>query len=188
MKTVTPKIAPLATEEWSNDARAALSGNRAGISKTGVPNVLATLARHPRLVKAWFPFATYAVAESGLPPRDRELVILRVGWLSRSAYEWGQHVAMARRIGVTDEEIVRVRDGAGAPGWSDFDALLLRATDELRAESALGDATWKALSERYDEQQILDLIFTVGQYGLLAMVLNSIGVELDAGTQGLEHP
>jgi alkylhydroperoxidase family enzyme len=125
--------------------------------------------------------------KSTLPARERELLILRVGWLCRSGYEWGQHVVIARHCQVADDEIRRVADGPDAPGWSSADRALLRAADELHADSFITDATWQALSEQWSEQQRLDLIFTIGQYHLVSMALNTLGVQLDPGTPSFEE-
>ncbi len=144
-------------------------------------NIFATLAHHPKLLKRWMVFGAHVLAKSTLAARERELLILRAGWRCRSAYEWGQHVVIARRSGISDEEIARVALGPDAPGWDAFDATLLRAADELHDEATLSDATWASLGERYDDQQRLDVIFTVGQYQLVAMALNALGVERDDG-------
>ena len=184
MTDTKPRITPLAPESWDEEAREVVGRNRAGVGRDGVPNVLATLVRHPKLLKAWYGFAAHVLAGSTIPVRDREIVILRVASLCRSPYEWGQHVVMARAAGLSDEEIARVRNGPHVDGWSASDCLLLRAVDELWSTSTLTDETWKALGERYDERQILDLLFTVGQYNLLAMVLNATAVELDEGLEG----
>ena len=104
-------------------------------------------------------------------------MILRIGWLCRCGYEWGQHVPIARSAGLADEEIARIPRGPDAAGWSEVERLLLRATDELHADAFIGDATWAALSAHYDVQQLLDLVFTVGQYNLVSMALNSLGVQ-----------
>jgi YbgC/YbaW family acyl-CoA thioester hydrolase len=96
---------------------------------------------------------------------------------------------MARSAGLSDDEIARVRRGPHADRWSAADRQLLEAVDELWRTSTLDDGTWKALAERYDERQILDLLFTIGQYDLLAKVLNATGVELDDGLEGFgEEP
>jgi alkylhydroperoxidase family enzyme len=121
---------------------------------------------------------------STLAPREREILILRIGWLCQAEYEWGQHVIFARDAGLSDEEIARVKVGPNAEGWSEFDATLLRAVDELHNEAFVSDATWAALAEQYNEQQLMDVVFTVGQYNMVSMALNSFGVQLDKGVEG----
>src|SRR5207302_412512 len=110
------------------------------------------------------------------PPRDREILILRIGWLCRAEYEWGQHVLIGKAAGLTDDEIERITRGPDAPGWDPFEAALLRATDELHEDSFVSDGTWKTLAERYSTEQLMDVVFTVGQYTLVSMALNSFGV------------
>src|SRR5262249_42492513 len=117
---------------------------------------------------------------------ERELVMVRVGWLCRAEYEWGQHVVIGKKAGLTDDEIERVKEGPDAHGWSEFDAALLRAVDELRGQAFISDAVWDALAATYDMRQLLDLIFTVGQYNLVSMALNTLGVRLDEGVAGFE--
>jgi len=174
-----PRLAPKPEPEWDDETRALLERNAVG----GGPilNVFATMAHHPKLLKRWMVFGTHVLVKSSLPVRDRELLILRIGWRCRSAYEWGQHVVIARRSGITDDEITRVAQGPDAPGWDLFDATLLRAVDDLFEDSCLSDATWAALGDRYDDKQRLDVIFAVGQYQLVSMALNSLGVERDDG-------
>ncbi len=127
------------------------------------------------------------LAKSTLDPRERELVILRVGWLCRAEYEWGQHVLIGKQCGLSDEEIRRIQDGPDASQWDPFERTLLRAVDELHQHALVSDATWKELAERYDTQQLMDLVFTVGQYTLVSMALNSFGVELDEGIEGFSR-
>ena len=122
--------------------------------------------------------------KSTLPPRDREILILRIGWLCRSEYEFGQHVVIGRREGLSAEEIERITLGPDAEGWDPFDATLLRAVDELHGDAFLSDATWNELAVRYDTMQLMDLVFTVGQYNLVSMALNTLGVQQDEGFPG----
>ena len=130
-------------------------------------------------------FGSHVLAKSTLPPRDRELAILRVGWLCRAEYEFGQHVVIARAAGrhATPRSSAS-SPGPDAPGWDAGDAALLRAVDELHGDAFVSDATFAALAARYDTRQILDLIFTVGQYQLVSMALNTLGVQLDPGVPG----
>jgi alkylhydroperoxidase family enzyme len=177
MRLKEPRLEPLELDDIAPEIRERIGGNPL--------NIFRTLAHHPGLLKRWLVFGNHVLAKSSLPPRDRELVILRIGWLCRAGYEWGQHVLIGRASGLTDEEIARIPDGPDASGWDPSDATLLRATDELHADAFICDDTWKALSERYDTEQKMDLIFTVGQYNLVSMALNSLGVQLDEGIEGL---
>lgn len=140
-------------------------------------NIFATLARHPKLFKRWSAFGGTLLYGGVLPSRARELLILRTGYLCRAPYEWGQHVTIGLAAGLTEEEIARVADGPDADGWSADEALLLRATDELHTDSRIGDATWAALAERWDDQQLIEVCMVVGQYHLVSFTLNSLGVE-----------
>ena len=147
-------------------------------------NIFATLARHPRLLKRWSAFGGTLLYRGELDPRDRELLILRTAWNCTAHYEWGQHRAIGLDAGLTTEEIDRIPAGAGADGWSDDDAMLLRAADELHADARIGDPTWAALSGRFNDAQLIELCMLVGQYHLVAFTLNSLGVELEDGVAG----
>lgn len=143
-------------------------------------NIFATLVRHPGLFARWLPFGGKLLA-GRLPARDRELLVLRTGWLCGSEYEWAQHVVVGRAAGLGDAEIARVAEGPAAEGWDAFDAVLLTAADELHADSCVTDATWAALAQRYDERQLVEVPMVVGHYHLVSMTLNSLGVPLEDG-------
>ncbi|NJO35732.1 MAG: carboxymuconolactone decarboxylase family protein [Rhodospirillales bacterium] len=121
------------------------------------------------------------LSKSTLPPRDRELAILRTGWLCQSPYEWGQHVVIGRRCGITDAEIEALTAGPDDPIWSPFDAAIVRAADELHAHARIGDTTWATLAARYGDEQLLDLVAAIGNYHLVSFFLNTCGVPLDDG-------
>jgi alkylhydroperoxidase family enzyme len=177
----TPRVTPLPRAEWDAEITELLEATQMGGRTL---NIFQTLARHPKLLKRWLVFGTHVLAKSTIGARERELLILRTGWNCRAEYEWGQHVVIGKAVGLTDVEIERITAGPDAAGWAPFDALLLRAADELHRDSRIGDATWAALSERYGVQELIDLIFTVGQYTLVSMALNSLGVQLDEGIGG----
>ena len=149
-----------------------------------VINVFTTLANSPKFMEAWNPFGLYVLRGQTLPPRDREILILRIGWLCRAEYEFGRHRIVGKRVGLTDEEIDRIPEGAKATGWSAFDATLIRATDELYYNSFITDTTWNALAQRYNQEQLVDVVGTVGQYTLVSMLLNTFGVQLEPGVPG----
>jgi AhpD family alkylhydroperoxidase len=142
-------------------------------------NVLGTLAHHPALTTAFHTLTGHVLFASTIAPRERELLVLRVATVRQCDYEWAQHVLLAADAGLTAEEIARVRLGADAAGWSALDAALVAAVDELLRDARVGDATWAALAAELDDQQLLDVVFTVGTYDALAMALLSAGVELD---------
>ncbi len=146
-------------------------------------NVVATFAHHLALLAKWGPFAGYLMSGSTLAACDRELAVLRVGWLSQSAYQWAEHVEPALSAGLTRDEIERVPDGPEAEGWTPHERAILAATDELHGDAFISDATWNSL-EDFSDQQKIDLIFTVGQYMTISMALNSLGVQLEPGVSG----
>lgn len=178
-----PRIPPQDESEWDDEVKILL-GDWNKFNKNTVPNVIKTIVRHPKLFKRWRVFGNHILFKSSLPAREREILILRIGWLCQSEYEWGQHVVIGKQCGLSDEEIKKIITGPDASGWSHFDATLLRAVDELYIDAFISDITWKKLSERYNTHQLLDLIFTVGQYNAVSMALNTLGVPLDKGIKG----
>ena len=180
-----PRIAPLPPEERSDDQQQLLEGVAAGVPAS---NIFATLVRHPGLYRHWLPFGGKLLAGK-LPPRERELLILRTAWNCRSEYEWGQHVLIGGASGLEDQEIDRVPHGPGAPGWSPFEQTLLQAADELHADSCLSDETWAALAARYDDRQLVEIPMLVGHYHMVGYALNSLGVQREEGIAGFpERP
>jgi 4-carboxymuconolactone decarboxylase len=180
----SPRISPLPHEQW--DER--IQGYDIADEDGEFLNAYRTVANHPRLFKYWLPFAGQILNNNTLPPREREMVILRTGWVCGSGYEWGQHVKLGRGAGLTDEEIARVAEGPDSPGWSPLQALLLRATDEMHADDAVADATYEALAEHLDTNQLLDLVFTVGHYQLVSVMFNTFRVQRDDGVTGVPFP
>ena len=184
-----PRIPPVDPETVDDETRALLDGlSQVRGSDVRVLNVFTTLAQHPKLMKRWLVFANHVLGKSSLDARDRELAILRTGWRCDAPYEWGQHVAIARAVGVTDEEITRIAAGPDAEGWSSRDAALIRAVDELHDRATIRDDTWQALASHYDTHQLMDLVFAIGQYHLVSFALNAFGVERDDGVTGVPFP
>ena len=177
MRLNKPRLAPLEIEEIDGEIR-----SRFGDGK--ILNIFRTLAHHPKLMTRWLVFGNHVLAKSTLSARDRELAILRVGWLCKAEYEWAQHAEIALNSDVSQDEITRVTLGPDADGWGDREAALLRAADELVNDAFIGDDTWRALSSFYNKQQLMDLVFTVGQYNLVSMALNTLGVQLEEGVKG----
>jgi alkylhydroperoxidase family enzyme len=175
------RIAPVPPAERTGQIRELL--DRALVGTGPDANIFATLVRAPGLYRRWLPFGGKLLAGK-LPARDRELLILRTGWNCRAEYEWAQHARIALDCGLTSDEIGRVVLDPATAGWAPFDATLLRAADELHVSSTLTDHTWSELAGRYDTEQLIELPMLVGHYHLVAMALNTFGVELDDGLTG----
>ncbi|MBV9511080.1 MAG: carboxymuconolactone decarboxylase family protein [Caulobacteraceae bacterium] len=177
MRLDQPRIAPLQDDELSPEQAEALQPVREGTM--GVLNIFRTLARAPKALARFNQWGAYVLSRrNDLPARQRETVILRTGWLCRSGYEWTQHVEIGLQAGLSRDEIERIKHGADA-GWSAPDAALIRATDELKADQFIGEATWTELGRHFTEKQRMDLVFTVAQYVQVSMILNTFGVQLD---------
>ena len=179
-----PRLAPVARADWSPALAEFVAGFRASVGaarteegRASGGNLLGTLANHPALTQAFLTFNGHVLYGTTLTARQRELLVLRVAHVRRSDYEWAQHALLGRVAGLTAAEIDRVASGPDATGWEALDRLLLVAADELLLEGAIGDDTWKALSGELDERQLMDVIFTVGTYAVVAMALRSFGVE-----------
>ena len=172
------RLDPLPRDTWSEEVSGLLDPDGAG---RPVLNLYATLARHPIFFRPRAVQSAYIRTGATLSDRAREILILRVGWLCGSEYEWSQHVRAARRIGMTDDEIRRIAVGADAPGWDALDAALIRATDELHRDDTISDATWRALSARYGAPELMDVVITVAGYRMVSIALNSLGTQLEPG-------
>ena len=135
----------------------------------------------------YWAYMAYLVGGYTIPLRDKEILILRTGWLSRGDYIWGRHYVTGKEVGLTDEAIGRITEGPEASGWNDFDATLLRAADELHTSRFLSDATWNALADRYTEDQLREVVLIVGDYTQLAMFQNRLGAQLPPGFERLPN-
>lgn len=180
-RLVQPRIAPVAQESWTPEQKEILDPL---VQQGRAWNVFTTMANHPALAKDWLHFGGHILSRNSLPPRDREILILRIGWLCRSEYEWAQHARIGKAAGLTDANLTQILDGPTAAGIAEHDALLMTAADELHKDAFISDATWAALAKGYNTQQMMDLVFTVGQYNMVSMALNSFGVQLDPGLSG----
>jgi len=175
------RLPPLPADRWDEAVRRSLAPMLPADGPPDANNALATFAHHPALAKAFLRFNVHLLYSSTLPPRIRELAILRVAHLRDCAYEWTHHVELAKAEGISDDEIAAVRlFGDGSAG--DFDAFeraVLTGVDELDEKSQLSDETWAALGDRLDDRQRMDYVFTVGCYSMLAMAFNTFGVEVE---------
>lgn len=176
MRLSSPRIPPLPTSEWDQEVRELLPQGRRPL------NIFTTLVRHPKLFKRWMVFGGHVLSKSTLPAREREILILRTGYLCHSPYEFHQHTAIGLAAGLTRVEIAQLAQPSGT--WNAQDAALIRAADELHEDQMISDATWNELRATWSEKQLIDLLFAVGQYTLVSMVLNTLGVQIETPDAG----
>jgi len=177
MRLTKPRIAPVQDADLTADQKEILApmGDR-------ILNIFRTMVQAPKAAKGFLAWGNYVLSRrNDLPAREREIVILRIGYLCKSGYEWTQHHAIGLREGLTAPEIEAIKAGAEAPNWSAADRALLKAADELHNDQFVTDGTWAALTRHFSDKQCMDVVFTAGQYTQVSMILNSFGVQLDKG-------
>ena len=188
------RVPPRDPSEWSEEIRPLLD---ATVAKTRTLEaeahhdqpvaILRVLANHPRSIEPFLAWANF-VAFSDLSRRNQELLALRTVWLRQSEFEYGHHVQYARRAGLSDREIEMVREGPAADGWDDTDRSLLQAADELFERTQISDATWASLAGHFSTTELIEIPIIVGQYSMLSMIANGLGVVLEEGYQELPSP
>lgn len=191
MSSDVPRLAPVPPERWGDAETAALKAGMPSklIDKyqepdgPAVPNVLGTFVHHPAIAGPFLAYNRTLMGSPEVETRLKELMVLRVAWRTRSAYEWAQHTKLAPRYNITEEEIAKIDLGADADGWTPLEAELLRATDQLMDGYRIDDATWARLAKELTEAQLMEIVFVVGTYTCLAMAFNSFGLQVDPGTE-----
>jgi alkylhydroperoxidase family enzyme len=188
-----PRIAPLEPSEFSDEMRGVIrSMSQLAVDppppeppRQEVTELLATMIRHPELYGHHIELAKLLLSRGALPARDRELAILRVGWLLQAPFEWGEHVAIARRSGVSAQEVERITRGSAAAGWSERDRATVRAVEELIGDAMISDETWTVLAREFDDKQLIEFVILVGQYQTVAYYQNALRLRLRPGNEGL---
>ena len=178
-----PRIEPIALDEVTDDElRTTLAG---AVTVDGRPlNIFGVLGQHPKLLKRFNLLGGFLLNKGLVPERERELVILRIGWNAQAVYEFGQHTVIGRRCGLTDEMIAALTRDPADYDWSADDLALIALADELHADDCVSDATWADLARRWSEADLVELLVVAGFYRLVSGFLNSAGVQLDDGVPG----
>jgi len=183
MSLNTPRVAPLPLDQVP-DEDVALFGGRD--NPRNQLNFFKVLVQHPTLLKNYEPMAMQLGRQPSLPLRDKEILILRTSGLCKETYELAHHFVIARQAGMTDEEIKAALEGS--EGLSPFEQALVKAAEELVSEHCISDATWAVLAERYTTKQLIELVFMVANYTLLAMVNNSLGIQTETDIEKAWKP
>jgi 4-carboxymuconolactone decarboxylase len=180
------RIPPLPFAEWDAQARTVLPPylQRPELFESGggdrpMPAVFRHYARHLRLGEPWLRFSNALMTDPLLNPRHREILVLRVSWRTRSAYEWHQHVRIGRQSGLSTDHVRAIIDGPDAELWTPVERALLTAADELIDRFVISDRTWETLRAHFDDVQLIEVLFVVGAYVCNAIVLNSVGLHPD---------
>jgi alkylhydroperoxidase family enzyme len=185
-----PRIEPLDEKSLPPEAEAAAIEIRAafGLPENGfMPESFRMMLVHPELFRGQMAIGI-ALASSAIPPRERELAILRNAWICGAPYEWGEHVDMGKkRCGLTTEEVERCTQGSKAEGWSEHERAILKGVEELHADYAISDETWTILARTWNDKQMMEFPVLVGVYTTTAMQQNSVRFRLDGTNPGLAH-
>jgi len=156
-----------------------LCGPAIEVVKAWNMNLHRTIAHSPDMLGLWLPWAEQVLRKNTLPERDREIVILRVAVQWNSDYEWGLHCNLAVSIGMTETDLCAVAKGAKDPRWSSFESTLIAATDEILDRKPISDPNWSVLAGQYRSDQLVDLMMTIGEFSLVAMMLTSLRIPLE---------
>jgi alkylhydroperoxidase family enzyme len=180
IRPTEPRIAPIT--EFDGELAEIMA---TALTHDGRPlNIFGTLGKHPKLLKRFNLLGGFLLNKGLLPPREREVVILRVGANAGAEYEFGQHTVIGRDCGLTDDEIAALTRAPDRHSWSNDDLALIALADELHADDCVTDATWSDLARRWDDAQLVELLVVAGFYRLVSGFLNSTGVQLDDGVPG----
>jgi 4-carboxymuconolactone decarboxylase len=185
-----PRIGPLAEHELGEEAIEYCRGLRVslGIPENGeIPEITATMLRHPALNEAQMVMGIMLAGKGALSPREREIAVLRQAWITGAPYEWGEHVDIGKRVGLSAEEIERIVAGSAAPGWSRHEGAIIKAVEELFERFQISEETWAVLAESWNDQQFLEFPILVGVYAATAMQQNSIRASLRGKNTGLTY-
>jgi 4-carboxymuconolactone decarboxylase len=182
-RPASPRIAPITQPSPELEEIYA----KALVGPSGKPiNIFGTLGHHPKLLKRFNVLGGFFLNAGLLPAREREIVILRVGYRCQAVYEFGQHTVIGLRVGLTNDEISALAPSStSTPAtWSPKDQALVSLADELCAYDCVGDDTWTALQADWNEAELLELVMVAGMYRMVSGFLNTMGVQLDEGVPG----
>ena len=187
MTAITPRIPYPPKSEWTDETREVFAfwGEPNAWEEGSKTNVITMMGNHPPLGKVFNIWGKHFLMANTLNTRQLEIIILRVAWRVRSAYEWHNHVGYAMNAGITLDEIAAIRDFPAAGAWTEEEAALMRATDDLIDDNVISDATWATLTKTLDKRQMMDLTFTIGHYVMTSWALASIGVPIEGGADAI---
>jgi alkylhydroperoxidase family enzyme len=147
-------------------------------------NIFRVLLAHPVLAKQLNDLLLTLLFRGKLDARLRELVIMRLGWATGSEYEWTQHWRIALQLGLSDEDLLAVRDWRASTSLSDADKAVLSATDEVLADGAVSPETWaRCTSLVGGTEELLELITAIGTWRMISVLLRTLEIPLEDGVE-----
>jgi 4-carboxymuconolactone decarboxylase len=187
MTAITPRIPYPPKSEWTDETREVFAfwGEPNAWEEGSKTNVITMMGNHPPLGKVFNIWGKHFLMANTLNTRQLEIIILRVAWRVKSAYEWHNHVGYAMNAGITLDEIAAIRDFPAEGAWTEEEAALMRATDDLIDDNVISDGTWATLTKTLDKRQMMDLTFTIGHYVMTSWALASIGVPIEGGADAI---
>lgn len=170
-----PQVGP---ESFDAEIQAFFAKWTGGIFKDADKNpVLRTFANNPALANAFSPLNVHLLSANTLPVKLRQIAIMRTAWITKAVYMWSSHLNTSMSVGLSPDMYGPIQRGADDPYFTPFERVVIRATEELVRERMISDANWQALSAEWDNKQMLDFMFTVGCYAMVAGVMRSTGAE-----------
>lgn len=183
-----PRIPPLPASGIGAEGEAIVRSLRAAAGlpdTTVIPELVATLLRHPALYARHAAVGAELFGAGALAPRQRELAVLRTAWLCGAPFEWGEHIAIAKRAGLDSVEIERLTRDAATTAWPDEDRAIVEAAEELHRDAMISDPVWEALAAFLDERQLIELVYVIGHYTKVAFLQNALRLRLGEDNRGL---
>jgi alkylhydroperoxidase family enzyme len=173
-----PRLAPVKSEELTDESRAFLERWTGGIFRRADSNpVLLTFAHHPKLAEVFSQFNIHLLSTNTLPVKLRQIAIMRTAWICKATYMWSSHLSTSVRCGLQPDIFRPIQMGAEDPYFTEFERTVIRATEDLVRDQKIGESNWNALATQWNPQQLLDFMFTVGAYVTIAGVMRSAGVQ-----------
>ena len=187
MTDIVPRIPRFPREQWTDEAREVFAfwGEPNSWEEGSKTNIISVMGTHPPLGKAFNTWGKHFLMENSLNSRQLEIIILRVSWRVKSAYEWHNHVGYAMNAGLTLEDIAAIRNFPEGGNWTEEEAAFMHAADELIDQNKISDATWATLCKTLTTPQMMDLTFTIGHYVMTSWALSSFGVEIEGGADAI---
>lgn len=186
---IGPRIEAIPDAGIPKQIRASVNEMRASVGlgpAKPLPEYTRLMAKNPSILRPHTEMGT-AIFSGQIAPRERELAVLRVAWVSGAPFEWGEHVNIAKRFGVTQEDVERTTQGSSAMGWTEHESAIVRGVDELILDQTLYDRTYETLARQWPEAQMIEYIMMVGHYVATAFVQNSLRVRLAGNNPGLQR-